>query len=178
MFKNKPRPIIIIVSLLAVLALASAVSAFIGSRGGGMPGGGMSGNPPSGGNSQGNAAPPTGRNAGPNAPSGNGGPQMSGSGFRGLGINGPVMDYARIGVTVAGIALLVLSAYGLWRQKRWGLNLGMALAVVYLCGAAAGLLMGGPMLNVLRLGVNIIQGVAALPVLAMGVLPSVRDLMS
>jgi hypothetical protein len=190
MFKNKPRSIIIIASLLAVLALLSAVSAFTGFRGG-MPGGGMPGNPPSGGNFQGNAAPPQGRNDTANAPGGNGSPQQMPGGpggpggfsafsiFRTLGIGSQGMGTITAGVALIGIVLLGLSVFGLWRRKRWALNLGMALAVLFLCGAVAGLFGGGgPMLNVLRLALNILQAVASLPVVAMGFLPSVRDLVA
>jgi hypothetical protein len=183
MLNNRPKAILTISGLLILLAILSAVSTFTGTVNAPR---GLPGNPPAGANLQGNAAPPTGGNGSANAQGGSGSPQRAGgpggfstfSIFRTLGINGQIMGYVEAGVALIGIVLLGLSTFGLWRQKRWALNLGMALAVLFLCGAVVGLMTGGPMLNVLRLVLNILQAVAALPVVAMGFLPSVRDLVS
>ncbi|MEI6289650.1 MAG: hypothetical protein WCP19_04390 [Chloroflexota bacterium] len=95
---------------------------------------------------------------------------------RSLGLPPNVMIYFSIGFAVIGIALLVLSVYGIWKSQVWGLNLGMVMAAIFLIGAIPGLLsIGGRNMNWFRTISNIISLLAALPVLALGLLPSVRD---
>ncbi len=95
---------------------------------------------------------------------------------RSLGLPPNVMIYFTIGFSVIGIVLLVLSAYGIWKTKVWGLNLGMMMAIIFLVGAIPGLFtIGGRNMNWFRTGSNIFSLLATLPILALGMLPSVRD---
>jgi uncharacterized membrane protein len=95
---------------------------------------------------------------------------------RSLGINPLVMTWVSLGFSILGIVLLLLCAYGIWKSKVWGLNWGMFLAIVFLLGALPGLFsMGGRNVNWVRSGLNILSLVATLPILVLGVLPSVRD---
>jgi uncharacterized membrane protein len=86
------------------------------------------------------------------------------------------MTWVSLGFSILGIVLLLLCAYGIWKSKVWGLNWGMFLAIVFLLGALPGLFsMGGRNVNWVRSGLNILSLVATLPILVLGVLPSVRD---
>jgi hypothetical protein len=101
---------------------------------------------------------------------------------RTAGISGPAISYIGIGLSVIGILLSFLSAYGLWKQKKWALNLAMVLAVLFLLGALPGLFFGGgpriSVFSITRSTLNILTVLATLPILAMGILPSVRDFLS
>ncbi|HEY3312678.1 MAG TPA: hypothetical protein VGK00_13640 [Anaerolineales bacterium] len=95
---------------------------------------------------------------------------------RSIGLSGPVVIFVSLGFSILGILLLLASAYGVWKAKRWGLNLGTLLGLVFLVGALPGLFFpGGRNINWLRMGTNILSAVATLPILALSLLPSVRD---
>jgi uncharacterized membrane protein (DUF2068 family) len=71
---------------------------------------------------------------------------------------------------------VMLCAFGVWKQKRWALNLAMVMALIFLIGAAPGLFsMGGRNINWLRTSINALNTAASLVILFLGILPSVRD---
>jgi ABC-type glycerol-3-phosphate transport system permease component len=193
MLAAKPKPILIIASLLVVLALLSGTSALTNRLGFArtrQPGA-FSGNNAQGGNFQGNNG---NTDPGGNAQNGNGGNFQGGNGnngnfqARGGGNNalgsifrvlGPSFIYISIGITVLGIILTLLSAYGVWKQKKWGLNLAMVLALLFLIAALPGLFsLGGRNINLLRTSITILNVIASAPILVLGILPSVRDFVS
>ena len=95
---------------------------------------------------------------------------------RSLGLSPQVMIYFNIGLPVLGVLLLLLSAFGIWKQKGWGLNLATLLGLIFLAGAVPGFFsLGGRNVNWLRSGLNIASAAATLPILALSFLPSVRD---
>jgi hypothetical protein len=95
---------------------------------------------------------------------------------RSLGLSPQVMIYFNIGLPIVGIALLLASAYGVWKVKRWGLNLAIVLGLLFLAGAVPGFFnIGGRNINWLRVGLNALSAVATLPILALSFLPSVHD---
>ncbi|MCX6080690.1 MAG: hypothetical protein NTW32_14245 [Chloroflexi bacterium] len=184
---SRPKTITLIIVMLLVLALVSTVSLATTRIGfGGR--GNRTGNTPgqSGGNFQGN-------NNG-NAQGNNGGEQTESggtsgnfqrgtqSGFnlfsitRSLGLNPQVFVYVNLGLSIAGILLLLLSVYGIWKQKIWGLNLATLLGLIFLIGAVPGFFsFGGRNINWIRIGSTVLSTVAALPILGLSFLPSVRD---
>ena len=89
------------------------------------------------------------------------------------------MIFITLGITILGILLALLSAFGVWKQKSWGLNLGMVIAILFLLGALPGLFsLGGRNVNVLRTSITILTLVASAPILVLGILPSTRDLVT
>lgn len=91
-------------------------------------------------------------------------------------INGQIIGYVSIGFTGIGIILALLSAFGVWKQKEWGLNLEMVIALIFLLGALPTLFaLGGRNINWLRTSLNILSLVASTPILVLSILPSVRD---
>jgi hypothetical protein len=183
MLTAKPKPILIIAGLLVVLALLSGTSALTSRTGFTrvrQPGA-LNGNNTQGGNFQG------GNNGNFQGGNGNNGNfQTRGGGgfnaftiFRTAGINPQVIGYITLGFTILGILLALLSAYGVWKQKRWGLNLAMVLALLFLVAAVPGLFsLGGRNINWLRTSITILNIVASAPILVLGILPSVRDFVS
>jgi hypothetical protein len=184
----------IVAILLVVLALLSTTSTVtsllnVGRR----PPGAFNGNGAAGGNfQQGNNGAAGGNfqggadaNGGTRAAGGNfqGGNRAGGTNIfsllRNTGINFQVIGYVSQGLTILGILLALLCAYGVWKQKRWGLNWGMVLALIFLIGAAPALFsLGGRNINWLRTATTILTVVATLPILVYGILPSVRDFVS
>jgi hypothetical protein len=176
MFSAKPKPILIIAGLLIVLAILSGTSAltsrvgFTRTRQSGTTGNNFQGN---GGNFQGG----NGNNG--NFQARGGGGFNAFTIFRSTGINPQIFGYITTGFTVLGILLALLSAFGVWKQKRWGLNLAMVIALLFLIGALPGLFsLGGRNLNWLRTSITILSLIASAPVLVLGILPSVRDTVS
>jgi hypothetical protein len=187
----RPKPILIIAILLIVLALVSTTStltsrlgfarrpAGTAAQGGNFQGGGNNNN--GGGNFQGGGN----NNGGGNFQGGGGNFAGRGGGFnafslfRTVGINGLYITYISLGFTILGIILALLSAFGVWKQKRWALNLAMLVALVFLIGAAPGLFtLGGRNINLVRITTTILSVVASVPILVYGILPSVRDTVS
>jgi hypothetical protein len=171
--------IFILLIVLAVLSATSALTSRIGFGAGARPQGNFNGNAAPGGNNQGGGGNFQGGNGGGGNFQGRGG----GGGFnpfgatRSLGINPQVIGYVNIGMTVIGILLALLCAYGIWKQKRWALNLAMALAVLFLLGALPGLFAGGRF-NLLRTAMNVLNAGASATIIFLGILPSVRDSVS
>lgn len=102
---------------------------------------------------------------------------------RTLGLAGPAMIYINLGFTLVGIALCLLSAYGVWKLKAWGLNLGMTVALLFLLGVVPGLFFGNSFrftnpITIVRNVINALEALASLPILVMGILPSAREYLS
>jgi hypothetical protein len=182
MLASHLKPILIVSALLIVLALLSLVSTITSVTGmfrgpqGVMPG------PPSGGQApagNGNFQP-----GGNTSQGGNGNFQQSGrtgrSGPSGIfRVLGPALRYVSLGISIIGILLTLASAWGVWKQKRWALNLAMVVAILFLLGSLPGLFMGGGrFFNAWRMVQNIVTGLSSVAVLFMGILPSVRDSVS
>ena len=97
---------------------------------------------------------------------------------RSLGINFQYLRYASIAIGIIGIALTILAAVFVWKQKRWALNLAIVLAILFLLGSLPGFFSFGrffSVLTVLTSSANILKGLATLPIIVLGFLPSVRD---
>jgi uncharacterized membrane protein len=187
MLAAKPKPILIVAVLLILLALLSGTSALtsrIGFTRARQPGvnGNSQGGDPNNGNFQGgngNNGNFQGGNGNNRNFQGRGGGLNAFTLFRSAGINPLVFGYISTGVTVLGILLALLSAWGVWKQKRWGLNLAMVIALLFLIGAVPGLFsLGSRNINWLRASLNILSLVASVPILVLGILPSVRDTVS
>lgn len=185
----RPKTIIFIAIALVILALISTTLALTNRLNVGrvrQPGtftgnSANGGNLNNGGNTQGGATDNGGNFQG-NTPNGGGNFQGRGGNnnvfsiFRNLGINFQVIGYVTTGFTVLGILLALLCAYGVWQQKKWGLNWGMVIAVLFLIGALPTLFaLGGRNLNLLRTSLNLLSLVGSVCILVLGVLPSVRD---
>ena len=204
MLSARPKPIMIVFVLLVVLALLSATSLLTsrtgftpraisatGATGRNFTGntGGASG--AGGGNFTGNTGGATGA-GGRNFPGATGGSftgvtsgtRGANAGgfnsftiFRALGLTGQNMLYATLGISILGIILVLLSAFGVWSLKSWGLNLGIVMALVFLATAIPGLSnLGGRNVNLLRTSITILTLIASAPILVLGMLPSTRDL--
>jgi hypothetical protein len=98
--------------------------------------------------------------------------------IRTLGLSSQIFGYINLGISVVAIVLLLISAYGVWKQKRWALNLGMVLAVLFFLGSLPGLFSSGGFFNLTRALINYGRMGASVAVIVMGVLPSARDFMS
>lgn len=179
-----PKSILTITILLVLLSLVSLAAPFL--SGFGMnPAGRQPGNMAQGGNFRPeNANPPQdgGFQGGPG--SGNF-PQRSNSGAfnlfsltRALGLGGQAMIYINYGIGIAGAGLAALAAFWVWKKKKAGLNLALVLAILFLLGALPGAFSGLRMMDaaaILRYTVNLLSAGASLVILAMSILPSVRD---
>ncbi|MEN4010461.1 MAG: hypothetical protein ROW48_00345 [Bellilinea sp.] len=175
-----PKSLLTVSILLIILALVSLATPLL--SGFGMnPAGRLPGNMPLGGNFRPeNINPPQdGEFQGGNFP------QRSGSGafslagiLRALGIGGQAMIYINYGIGIVGAGLAALAAYRVWRKKKGGLNLSLVLAIVFLLGALPGIFFGLRMMDaitILRYALNLLSAGASLVILAMSILPSVRD---
>ena len=182
-----PKSLLTITTLLILLALVSLATPFLSSFGanpagrqpGNMPQGGNfrpeNGNPPQSGEFQGGERQPGSGNF----------PQRSDSGAfnllsltRAFGLSGQAMIYINYGAGVIGAGLAGLAAFWVWKKKKAGLNLALVLAILFLLGALPGVFSGLRMMSaaaILRYTLNILSAGAALAVLVMGILPSVRD---
>jgi len=175
----RPKSIMIIAGLLILLALLSGTSALTNRLGAAtrvrQPGAngnfqGGNGNFQGGNGNNGNFQGGTGNNGNFQNRGGN---NALGSFFR---LFGPAFIYVSLGITIIGFILALLSAYGVWKLKKWGINLGMVIALLFLIGALPGLFaLGGRNINLLRTSINILSLVASVPILVLGILPSVRD---
>jgi hypothetical protein len=188
---TRPKTIIVILAMLLVLAVVSAVSMLTSRIGFSAPRAnrtGSDGTTPSRGqannngifqgntgNTQGDEGNTQGNNRNFQGRANQGGFNLF-SLTRTLGLSPQVMVYFNIGLPIAGIALLLASAFGVWKKKGWGLNLATLLALIFLLAALPGFFsLGGRNINWLRTGLNALSGVATLPILALSFLPSVRD---
>jgi hypothetical protein len=199
----RPRSITIIAILLAVLAFLSVVTLSLSlaglaglraragnfTPGGNFPGGNFQGGNRGGGSFAGGGG---GGFAGGGFRAGGGGFAGGGGGLfnlfrfeRTIGLSGTTLIVIRVVLGLAGIALALVCAWFIWRrQKRWALNVAMLLALVILIGALPGLFLGGgrfflrSFISFLGTGANVLKVAASLPILVMGILPSVRDYFS
>jgi len=186
MFAAKPKPILIVTILLLVLAALSTASIVTNRIGFARSAGFANGTnfQRNGGNFQSNNG--TGDTGNGNFPINNGNRTFQRrSGFntfsilRSLGLNGQAIIYVNLGIGILGILLVLLSAYGVWRQKSWGLNLAIVMALLFLIGAAPTLFnLGARNFNWLRTSISILTLVGSVPILVYGILPSVRDTVS
>lgn len=201
---QRPRTIPIIAILLVVLAVLGVISfalsvGAVGLRRVNGPGTFVNGAGPRGGAQAvpGSGGGPTfqygpgGSFGGARTFSGNGGSFRQAGGpsvFRVLGalrFLGPALPIVR-GLWIAVvIGLSLLAAWFVWRrQKRWALNLGMVLALLVLLGTLPGLFLGGGRafsfggFGMVLAGLNVLKAAASLPILILGMLPSVRDFFS
>ena len=95
---------------------------------------------------------------------------------RSLGINFQYLRYFSMGIVIIGVALALVAAFGVWKQKRWALNLGIVLAVLILLGTLPGLFtLGGRFISWIPTSLNILKALASIPIIVLGILPSVRD---
>jgi hypothetical protein len=186
----RPRNIVIIVVALGVIALLSAVGLLTTSFGLGRPAFNRGNQPGNfqGGNFQGGNNNPRPGNG--NFLPGNGNFQQRGGvglfslfgAAQGLGINFQYIRYVSLAIAIIGIVLTVVAAYFVWKQKRWALNLAIVLAILFLLGALPGFFAFGgrffSVISVLTSSANILKGLATLPIIVLGILPSVRDSVS
>jgi len=203
--------LVIIVVALGVIAALSALGLLVTTFGlgrptfnrGNFPGNSQGGNFQGGGNGnfQGGNGNPQGGNG--NFQGGNGNPQGGNGNFQGgngnfqrrgsasifsafgiaraLGINFQYIRYLTIAFGLLGIALTIVTAVFVWKQKRWALNLAIVLAILFLLGALPGFFNFGrffSIMTVLTASSNILKGLATLPIIVLGILPSVRDTVS
>jgi hypothetical protein len=193
MLASRPKPILIVSILLIVLALLSATSLVTSRTGFARPVGGTGGGNFQANSGAGGAGGGTGGGNFQGAPGGVGGP--GGAGFAGrtgggggggglssfsllrsTGLSFQVIGTITLGITILGILLALLSIFGVWKQKRWGLNLGMVIALLFLLGALPGLFsLGGRNINWLRDSITLLTLLAAAPIVVFGILPSTRD---
>jgi len=95
---------------------------------------------------------------------------------RSLGIEFQYIRYINIGIAFIGIVLVLVAAFFVWKQKRWALNLGIVLAILFLLGALPGLFsFGGRFVDWLLPSLNALKALASIPIIVLGTLPSVRD---
>lgn len=186
MTTTRTKPIITIAILLIVLAVLSVASLVTSQLGGlrARPQRTFNGTPGPGGNAQGGGGFQGGDNNGGGFQGRNGGGNFQGRGgggvfnafavIRQLGLNPQIFFFINIGIAVIGVVLLLLCAYGIWKQKKKALNGAIVLAILFLLAALPGLFFGGRF-NVLRLVMDILQVAAAATIIGLGVLPSVRD---
>lgn len=198
----RSNSLIAIVIVLVVMALLSGTSLVVGSLGGAGgfrpgrgPGAGAIGTPAPGGAQGGSASAGAGGGAaGGNFQGGNGG-NFTGRGagggggflsfltlpgiFRALGIDFQYMGPANVGVPGLGIVFLLVSALGLWMQKRWALYLTIVVGIAFLIAALPGLLsLGFGRFSLLRTGMTAVNAIGAIAVVVMGFLPSTRKSVS
>jgi hypothetical protein len=193
----RTRNLVIIVIALAVIAALSTLGLLVTGFGLGRPAfnrGNLPGNfQGQGGNFQGGNGNFQGGNDNPqgggNFQGGNGNFQRRGSTSlfsafgiaRALGINFQYIRYATIAFGLLGIALTIVTAVFVWKQRRWALNLAIVLAILFLLGSLPGFFNFGrffSVLTVLTASSNILKGLATLPIIVLGILPSVRDSVS
>jgi uncharacterized membrane protein YfbV (UPF0208 family) len=95
---------------------------------------------------------------------------------RSLGVNFQYLRYVSTALGFIGIVLTVVAAIFVWKQKRWALNLAIVLAGLFLLGTLPGLFwLGGRFISWLPASLNIIKALASIPIIVLGILPSVRD---
>jgi hypothetical protein len=80
---------------------------------------------------------------------------------RTLGLGAQTIRVLTLGFAALELALLLLSAYGVWKLKHWGLNLAMLVVVFVLIGAVPGLFAGGRLFNFWRFAASLFDVGAA-----------------
>src|SRR6476620_6154839 len=95
-----------------------------------------------------------------------------------LGLGGRVIGYISLGISVVATVLLLICAYGVWKQKRWALILGIVLAILFLLGSLPALFTGDRFFNLTSALINYGRVGASIAIIVIGVLPSVRDVLS
>lgn len=184
---TQPKSLLTIVILLTLLALVSLATPFL-SGFGVNPAGRLPGNMPQGGNSRPeNTNPPQdgGFQGGQRQPgNGNFSQRPNGGAFdalgltRALGLGGQAMRYITYGAAVIGAGLAGLAASWVWKKKKAGLNLALALAIVFLLGALPGVFSGPRLMDaaaLLRYALTLLSAGASLVILVMSILPSTRE---
>lgn len=189
MTTTRTKPILTIVILLIVLAVLSVVSLLttqLSGPGRTRPQGSFNGTPAPGGNAGGFQGGNGGANNGGGVRDGNGGGgNFQGRGGAGgafaifgaarqLGIDPRIFGYIGIGISIISILLVLWCAFGVWKLKKKALNWAMVLAILFLLAGLPNLFFGGRF-NVVRLVMDILQVGAAATIIALSVLPSVRD---
>ncbi len=95
---------------------------------------------------------------------------------RSLGIDFQYIRYVSMAIALIGIVLVLVAVFFIWKQRRWALNLGIVLAILILLGALPGLFsLGGRFVDWIPTSLNALKAFAAIPVIVLGILPSVRD---
>ena len=95
---------------------------------------------------------------------------------RTLGFDLQYIRYVSMGIAIIGIVLTLVAAYFVWKQKRWALNLAIVLAILFLLGALPGLFsLGGRFVDWLPTSLNALKALSSIPIIVLGILPSVRD---
>lgn len=192
--RPRTRNIVIITVALALIAVLSTLGLLVTGFGLGRPAfnrGNLPNNSQGGGNFQGGNGNFQGGNGNfqggnGNFQSGNGTFQRRGGASlfsvfgiaRSVGINFQYIRYITIAFGLLGIALTIVAAVFVWKQKRWALNLAIVLAVLFLLGSLPGFFSFGrffSVLTVLTSSANILKGLATLPIIVLGILPSVRE---
>jgi hypothetical protein len=92
---------------------------------------------------------------------------------RSIGLNPQVFFWAGLGINIIAILLVLLCAFGVWKQKKAALNWAMVLGILFLLPAVFGLF-GFGRFNV-RLVFDVLTILAGVAIVVMGVLPSVRE---
>jgi hypothetical protein len=174
---------LIITVLLVLLALLSTTSILTSRTGFARPAGGANNRTFQGANGVGTQGNGTGNFQANNGAAAGGGANRGGFNtftlFRSVGLGGQSMLYITLGITILGILLALMSAFGVWKQTSWGLNLGIAIAILFLASALPGLFsLGGRNINLLRTTITVLTLVASAPILVYSVLPSTRDLVT
>lgn len=182
----RPKNLTLIAALLALLAVFSLTSTIVGRVGlGARPQGNF---PQSGDFAPGNRIFQPEGNFQPNGSNtpGEGRPRMlSGGGggavglFRLPGVGGPLLGaigYISTAISITGILLTLLAAYGVWKQKRWALNLAIAIGLLFLIGTLPRLFGGfGPAFSLFGVANTVLNwgtALASLPIIALSALPS------
>lgn len=179
MTNARPKSILLISSLLIVLAALSLISLVTSQISRAR----FPGDPPGNFPAEGNFQRPN--NNGGNFQGGDGNFQpRNGGGFnpfgtaRSLGIGGQVFGYIGTGFSILMIVGALASAYGVWKQKRWALNLAIVVGILLLVGALPGLFFGGRIFNFWRTAQNMVTLAASVVIAFTAILPSVRDSVS
>ena len=98
---------------------------------------------------------------------------------RSLGIDFQYIRYINFGIALIGIILALVAAFFAWKQKRWALNLAIVLAILFLLGTLPGLFsLGGRFISWMPTSLNVLKALASIPIIVLGILPSVRDSVS
>lgn len=175
-----PKSLRILTLLLIVLAVVSLITPFISGIGF-NPTGRQPGTMPPTDNArpEGGNVPQGGLPGSGNVPQRSGGMAFNLFGLtRALGLGVQMMPYVNYGAGLLGAGLAGLAAFWVHQRKKAGLNLALALGIVFLLGALPAILGGLRFANALstaRYALNLLSILASVGILALSILPSVRD---